>query len=75
MISRWPGRRSSKPAAARLCKPTVVSSVHIAAQMAGDTAGAVSVSTDDVEHDMVGSPAGPSTVLDGGSIAAQLTAA
>jgi len=32
---------------------------HIAAEMAGDTAGAVSVYTDDVEHDVVGSPIGP----------------
>ena len=32
---------------------------HIAAEMAGDTAGAVSVYTDDVEHDMIGSPTGP----------------
>lgn len=32
---------------------------HIAAEMAGDTAGAVSVYTDDVEHDVIGSPTGP----------------
>jgi steroid delta-isomerase-like uncharacterized protein len=32
---------------------------HIAAEMAGDTAGAVSVYTDDVEHDVVGSLTGP----------------
>jgi len=32
---------------------------HIAAEVAGDTAGAVSVYTDDVEHDMIGSPTGP----------------
>jgi hypothetical protein len=32
---------------------------HISAEMAGDTAGAVSVYTDDVEHDMIGSPTGP----------------
>lgn len=32
---------------------------HIAAEMAGDTAGAVSVYTDDIEHDVVGSPTGP----------------
>ena len=32
---------------------------HIAAEIAGDTAGAVSVYTDDVEHDVVGSPIGP----------------
>lgn len=32
---------------------------HIAAEMAGDTAGAVAVYTDDVEHDTVGSPTGP----------------
>ena len=32
---------------------------HIAAEIAGDTAGAVSVYTDDVEHDVIGSPTGP----------------
>jgi steroid delta-isomerase-like uncharacterized protein len=32
---------------------------HIAAERAGDTAGAVAVYTDDVEHDVVGSPTGP----------------
>ncbi|QEC50430.1 ester cyclase [Baekduia soli] len=32
---------------------------HIAAEMAGDTAGAVSVYTDDVEHEVIGSPTGP----------------
>lgn len=32
---------------------------HIAAEMAGDTAAAVGVYTDDVEHDMIGSPTGP----------------
>ncbi len=32
---------------------------HIAAEMTSDTAGAVSVYTDDVEHDMIGSPTGP----------------
>lgn len=32
---------------------------HIAAEMAGDSAGAVSVYTSDVEHDMVGWPTGP----------------
>lgn len=32
---------------------------HITAEMAGDTAGAVSVYTDDIEHDVVGSPTGP----------------
>ncbi len=32
---------------------------HIAAEMAGDTAGSVAVYTDDVEHDVVGSPTGP----------------
>jgi ketosteroid isomerase-like protein len=32
---------------------------HITAEMAGDTAGAVSVYTHDVEHDMIGSPTGP----------------
>ncbi|HWF16993.1 MAG TPA: nuclear transport factor 2 family protein [Acidimicrobiales bacterium] len=32
---------------------------HIEAEIAGDTAGAVSRYTDDVEHDVVGSPTGP----------------
>lgn len=32
---------------------------HITAEMAGDTAAAVSVYTEDVEHDLVGSPSGP----------------
>ena len=32
---------------------------HITAEMAGDTAGAVAVYTDDIEHDVVGSPTGP----------------
>jgi steroid delta-isomerase-like uncharacterized protein len=32
---------------------------HITAEMAGDSAGAVSVYTDDVEHDVVGAPHGP----------------
>jgi steroid delta-isomerase-like uncharacterized protein len=32
---------------------------HLAAEKAGDTAAAVSVYTDDVEHDVVGSPTGP----------------
>lgn len=32
---------------------------HITAEMAGDTAAAVSVYTDDVEHDVIGSPTGP----------------
>jgi hypothetical protein len=32
---------------------------HIAAEIAGDAAGAVSVYTDDVEHDVVGSQTGP----------------
>ena len=32
---------------------------HIAAEAAGDTAGAVAVYTDDVEHDVVGFPTGP----------------
>jgi ketosteroid isomerase-like protein len=32
---------------------------HIAAEIAGDSAGAVSVYTDDVEHDVIGSPTGP----------------
>jgi len=31
---------------------------HIRAEMAGDSAGAVALYTDDVEHDVVGSPAG-----------------
>jgi steroid delta-isomerase-like uncharacterized protein len=34
---------------------------HIKAESAGDTAGAVAVYTDDVEHDVVGSPTGPVT--------------
>lgn len=33
--------------------------IHIRAEMAGDSAGAVSVYTDDVEHDVVGTPEGP----------------
>jgi len=32
---------------------------HIAAETAGDTAGAVAMYTDDIEHDVVGSPTGP----------------
>ncbi len=32
---------------------------HVAAEMAGDSGAAVSVYTDDVEHDVVGSPTGP----------------
>lgn len=32
---------------------------HITAEMAGDSAGAVSVYTEDVEHDVVGAPYGP----------------
>ncbi|HWM48895.1 MAG TPA: nuclear transport factor 2 family protein [Xanthobacteraceae bacterium] len=32
---------------------------HIRAEMAGDSAAAVSVYTDDVEHDVVGAPHGP----------------
>jgi len=32
---------------------------HIAAEMAGDTVGAVAAYTDDVEHDVVGFPTGP----------------
>src|SRR5205823_10561843 len=32
---------------------------HLKAESAGDTAGAVAVYTDDVEHDVVGSPTGP----------------
>jgi steroid delta-isomerase-like uncharacterized protein len=33
--------------------------MHISAEMAGDSAAAVSVYTDDVEHDVVGFPTGP----------------
>ncbi|MDQ6898274.1 MAG: nuclear transport factor 2 family protein [Candidatus Dormibacteraeota bacterium] len=33
--------------------------IHLEAEKAGDTAGAVSVYVDDVEHDVVGSPTGP----------------
>lgn len=32
---------------------------HLRAEMAGDSAGAASVYTDDVEHDVVGAPHGP----------------
>jgi steroid delta-isomerase-like uncharacterized protein len=32
---------------------------HLKAEAAGDTAGAVAVYTEDVEHDVVGSPTGP----------------
>jgi steroid delta-isomerase-like uncharacterized protein len=32
---------------------------HISCELAGDSAGAVSVYTDDVEHDVVGAPHGP----------------
>ena len=32
---------------------------HLAAEMAGDTAGCVAMYTDDVEHDVVGAPHGP----------------
>ena len=32
---------------------------HLAAELAGDTAGSVAVYTDDVEHDVVGFPTGP----------------
>jgi steroid delta-isomerase-like uncharacterized protein len=32
---------------------------HLEAESRGDTAGSVAVYTDDVEHDVVGSPAGP----------------
>jgi ketosteroid isomerase-like protein len=32
---------------------------HMTAEMAGDTAAAVAMYTDDVEHDTVGSPTGP----------------
>ena len=38
---------------------------HLKAEAAGDTAGAVAVYTDDVEHDVVGSPTGPSVGKDG----------
>lgn len=34
---------------------------HLAAELAGDAAGAVTVYTDDVEHDVVGWPTGPVT--------------
>ena len=37
---------------------------HLTAEAAGDTAGAVAMYTDDVEHDMVGSPTGPSVGKD-----------
>ncbi len=33
--------------------------IHLQAEKAADTAGAVSVYTDDVEHDVVGAPHGP----------------
>ena len=33
--------------------------LHITAEMAGDTDAAVSVYTDDIEHDVVGAPHGP----------------
>ena len=33
--------------------------IHLAAEKAADTPGAVSVYTDDVEHDVVGNPDGP----------------
>lgn len=32
---------------------------HIAAEAAGDTAGAVAMYTEDIEHDVVGAPHGP----------------
>ena len=32
---------------------------HLKAEMAADTAGAVAMYTDDVEHDVVGAPSGP----------------
>ena len=32
---------------------------HLAAEMAGDTAGCVAMYTEDVEHDVVGAPHGP----------------
>jgi steroid delta-isomerase-like uncharacterized protein len=38
---------------------------HIAAESAKDVAGAVAVYTDDVEHDVVGSPTGPLQGTDG----------
>jgi steroid delta-isomerase-like uncharacterized protein len=41
---------------------------HIAAEMAGDTAAAVSMYTDDVEHDVIGSPLG---ILEGPQAARQ----
>jgi len=34
---------------------------HIAAETAGDVAGAIAMYTDDIEHDVVGSPTGPVT--------------
>jgi len=40
---------------------------HIASETAGDPAGAVAIYTDDVEHDVVGFPVGPSR----GKVAAQ----
>lgn len=33
--------------------------LHLKAEMAGDTAGSVAMYTDDIEHDVVGSPTGP----------------
>ena len=35
---------------------------HLAAEAAGDVAGAIAVYTDDVEHDVVGSPTGVAAV-------------
>src|SRR4051794_27089390 len=38
---------------------------HLAAEAAGDVAGAIAVYTDDVEHDVVGSPTGVAHGIDG----------
>jgi steroid delta-isomerase-like uncharacterized protein len=38
---------------------------HLEAEIAGDTATAVSVYTDDVEHDVIGWPGGPNHGIDG----------
>jgi len=38
---------------------------HLAAEAAGDVAGAIAVYTDDVEHDVVGSPTGVAHGVDG----------
>jgi hypothetical protein len=53
----------------RSMKPSEIDTLiepHIAAERAGDTAGAVAVYTEDVEHDVVGSPGGPSAGRPGG---------